>query len=167
MLAIQLDSPSRFVTRPWALSHRSCESEIKLSPKLPTDVELEDHPCFKSPVVPPPLCSFYSNQIVSVAALSSFVLHLTGSLCVWVCVSASNRLFTLSLSCALQIEFELMPLTRPAATSLPSPPRQESSPSSSSAVTSSSFHTARFGPGPRLYPHPSVSLLAARVRTPD
>lgn len=89
MLAIQLDSPSRFVTRPWALSHRSCESEIKLSPKLPTDVELEDNPCFKSPVVPPPLCSFYSNQIVSVAALSSFVLRSSShwlAVCVGVCV---------------------------------------------------------------------------------
>jgi len=104
-----------FPSSPWALSHRSCESEIKLSPKLPTDVELEDNPCFKSPF-PPPSAAFIPIRLFPWRPsrpffLSSSSLYRTG----WACVCASNRLFTLSLSWALQIEFELMPLTRTGA----------------------------------------------------
>lgn len=127
MLAVRFTLTFR--SRPWALSHRSCESEIKLSAELPTDVEVEDNPCFKSPFAPPPLASFYSNQIVSVAVLAPGLTHLLvhlylpgpGFLSHCICVCVTNRLFTLSPGWALQIEFELMPLTRPAATSLPSP----------------------------------------------
>lgn len=72
MLAVRF-TPRFRASRPWALSHRSCESEIKLSPKLPADVEVEDTTLVSKVLSPFSLslrlscASFYSNQIVSVA----------------------------------------------------------------------------------------------------